>query len=192
MPGTTNFIQFNPTQSNQLTDSAYAADALVTGGVQLNNTLPSNFLNKLWYQDSTFVAAFAQMLVNKGYSPMDTSVSALAALLANVLTNADTQPLQLIVTYSSTAQFDRSLGQSFTMFLTGPLTAPTLVNPLGGQYITFWFFQESPGGFAVTWPTNVVGGGVIDATAPAGAIFQQTFFVGHDLVARATTGLTQY
>ena len=82
MPST-NFIQFNPTESNQESDAAYAANALVTGGVQLNNQLPSNFLNKLWYQVTTFPAAFCQMLVNKGYSPMDTSVTALAAVLAN-------------------------------------------------------------------------------------------------------------
>lgn len=191
MPGSTNFIQFNPTQSNQESDAAYAADALVTGGVQLNNPLPSVFLNKLWYQLSTFVAAFAQMLVAKGYSPTDTSVSTLAAVLANVLTNADTQPAQLVVTYSPTAQFNRALAQSFVMYLTGALTAPTLVNPLAGQYITWWFFQEGSGGFAVTWPTNVIGGGVIDATAPSGAIFQQMFYVGPDLVARAISGLIQ-
>ena len=191
MAGSTNFIQFNPTQSNQETDAAYATDPLVTGGVQLNNPLPSVFLNKLWYQDSTFIAAFANMLVAKGYSPMNTSIGALEAVLANVLTNADTQPAQLIVGYSPTAVFNRALGQNFTMFLTGNLTTPTLVNPLPGQYITFWFYQESPGGFSVDWPANVINAGTINSTSPAGAIYQQTFFVGHDLIARAIGPLMQ-
>lgn len=192
MAGSTNFQQFNPTQSNQETDSAYTSDALRTGGVQLNNTLPSVLLNKLWYQVSTFVYAFAEMLVAKGYSPMDTSASALATVLANVLTNADTQPEFLVVTYSSTALFNRALAKSFAMYLTGPLTAPTLSNQQAGQYIMFWFYQESPGGFPVTWPSNIQGGGVIDGTAPAGAIFQQIFYVGPDLVARAVSGITQF
>lgn len=188
----TNFVQFNPDQSNQQTDAEYQADALVTGGVQLNNPLPSAFLNKIWYSLSTFTSAFAKMLVNKGYSPYDTSESELTAVFENVLTNADTQPAQVVVGYSASAVFNRSLGQSFVMNLTGPLTAPTLTGLSPGQYITFFFTEDAPGGYPVTWPSNVQGGGVIDATAPSGANYQQTFYVGPDSIARATTGITQY
>src|ERR1700761_4687015 len=168
----TNFVQFNPTQSNQQTDSQYQANELVTGGVQLNNPLPSAFLNKIWYQLSTFVSAFAQMLVNKGYSPVDTSESALAAVLANVLTNADTQPPILTVAYSPNAIFNRALGQGFVVYLTGPLSF-TLTGQQPGQYITFLFVQDAVGGRAVTFPLNIGGAGTIDNTAPASALYQQ-------------------
>ena len=88
-------------------------NALRTGGIQLNNLLPSVMLNKLFYQQSTMNAALAQMLVAKGYSPMDTSVTALAAVLANILTNADTQPLVAEVTFSASAVFNRASAHVF-------------------------------------------------------------------------------
>lgn len=163
MAGSTNFIQFNPTQSNQETDAAYATDALVTGGVQLNNPLPSVFLNKLWYQVSTFVAAFANMMVSKGYSPTDTSISALSTVLANVLTNADTQPQGIVVTYSPTAVFDRSLAKNFQITLTGNC-APTVINAAPFDEMTFIIITNGTAGHTYTWPSNCINFGDMVST----------------------------
>ena len=88
----TNFLQVNSGQSNQENDAAYAADSQRTGGFATDATWPSVLANKMMYQFSTFITAFANMMVAKNYSPTDTSLSALEAVLANVLTNADGQP----------------------------------------------------------------------------------------------------
>lgn len=102
MSGLTNFIQVNPNSSNQEIDSSYVVDALVTGGITTDAILPSIYLNKKDYQFSTMIAALAVMLANKGFSTSDgspsadpvtptpnTAVTALAAVLANILTTAD-------------------------------------------------------------------------------------------------------
>ena len=62
MPGTTNFQQFNPTQANAESDAAYTSDALRSGGLTTSCIVPGNLANKLFYQTTTFVAAFAQMI----------------------------------------------------------------------------------------------------------------------------------
>ena len=88
MAGTTNFIQWDPTATNQETDAAYVADAQRSGGA-VTGQFPSATANKLFYQLSTFTTAFAQMMANKGYSTSDANLAALVAVLSNVLTNAD-------------------------------------------------------------------------------------------------------
>ncbi len=95
MPATTNFLQWNPTLTNQETDAAYAADAQRMGGAT-SGEFPSPTANKAFYQWSTFVAAFCQMMAAKGYSTSDASISTLAAQLANVLTNADLIGVQAV------------------------------------------------------------------------------------------------
>ena len=102
MPGTTNFIQFNPNALNQENDSAYAADSLRAGGAPANAIYPSPLANKSFFQWSTFIAAFAQMMAVKGYSPNDGSASPgsalanLEAVFANVMTLADMTPWALL------------------------------------------------------------------------------------------------
>src|ERR1035438_10750437 len=81
----TNFLQFNSAETNQLSDANYAIDGTRTGGIATNQTLLSTLGNKVFYQFSTFICAFANMLVNKGYNPQDTSLSTLEGVLANVL-----------------------------------------------------------------------------------------------------------
>jgi hypothetical protein len=191
MAGSTNFQQFNPTQSNQETDAAFTADALRSGGVQVNNPLPSPLLNKLWYQLSTFVTAFANMLVSKGYSPMDTSEAALAAVLANVLTNADTQPNILVVAYSPTAVFDRSKGIVFQMSLTGNVTAPTLINVQPGQFVTFILITDGTAGHSFTFPSQVITPGDLSSMA-ANTNYIQQFVCLTNGFCLPVTALTQY
>jgi hypothetical protein len=102
MPGSTNFIQWNPNGVNQEDDAAYAADSLRSAGAPTNAIYPSPTANKSFFQWSTFIAAFASMLATKGYSPNDgsadppTSINNLAAVLANVMTQADMSPYALL------------------------------------------------------------------------------------------------
>lgn len=86
---TTNFLQHNPTAANQEADSTYVVDATRTGGLVTNQLVPSVWLNKILFQVSTFIAAFAQMMVNKGYTVLDSNLSTLATALANVVTLND-------------------------------------------------------------------------------------------------------
>lgn len=96
-----NFLQWNPGTTNQEVDSAYAGDSQRSGGAPSGSTFPSLTANKLFFQSSTMAAAIAYMMQLKGYSCLDGSspvtaagtpsagVIALAAVLANLVTNAD-------------------------------------------------------------------------------------------------------
>jgi hypothetical protein len=96
MPGTTNFLQHNPSESNQETDATYLGDATRTGGIATDQIMASTWMNKIWYQSSTFITAFANMMVNKGYTVLDTSLTNLTAAFASVLTLADVTAAYLI------------------------------------------------------------------------------------------------
>jgi hypothetical protein len=87
-----NFLQWNPSSANQETDSQYSADTLRQGGAANPSLFPSATANKLFYQLSTFIAGFANALTAKGFTVTDTSLSALGAVLANVMTTADMAP----------------------------------------------------------------------------------------------------
>jgi hypothetical protein len=86
---TTNFVQWNPNQSNQETDSAYQADTLRAGGAATDALFPSATANKLFYQVTTWVTAMAQMMKAKGYTTSDANLTTLQGVLANIRTNAD-------------------------------------------------------------------------------------------------------
>jgi hypothetical protein len=92
----TNFKQWNPPASNQESDTAYATDAQRTGGAAINSPFASALANKLFYQLTTWLEAFANSLVGKGFSPNDgsgnpsTAIATLQSILANILTTADT------------------------------------------------------------------------------------------------------
>lgn len=96
MSGTTNFIQINPTAANQENDSTYQTDPITTGGIAANSIMPSPWMNKAWFQSSTFVAAMCQMLANKNFSTSDVNVVTLSATLANILTTFDINSLILV------------------------------------------------------------------------------------------------
>jgi hypothetical protein len=99
----TDFSQFNPGAANQDTDSTYPGDSQRTGGAPTNATFASVLANKVFYQSSTWNRAMALMMVGKGYSPKDgtspyvadassnAAVTALLAVLNNIITNADLQ-----------------------------------------------------------------------------------------------------
>ena len=92
----TNFLQHNPTLANQQTDAQYAAEATRTGGIALDQLLASPWLNKVWYQSSTFVAALAGALAAKGYPTSDANLSVLEAVLAHLITTNDLAALGIL------------------------------------------------------------------------------------------------
>lgn len=158
MPGSSNFIQQNPTQANQETDSAYQADPLTTGGISLDAILPSKWLNKYYYQQSTFVAAFCQMMANKGYTMSDASITTLEAVLANVLTTADTKPPLVTVASSPTPVFDCNTANGFSFVIASNVTSCSLINMQIGQTVTIVLQQNSIGGYSFAAPSAIQSG----------------------------------
>lgn len=89
MPGSSNFLQFNPGAVNQETDSAYNGDSTRAGGIAFNQIMSSLLGNKVLFQLSTFVTAMAQALANKGLVLSDANLAALTSVLAGVIVNSD-------------------------------------------------------------------------------------------------------
>ncbi len=89
MAGSSNFQQWNPNSTNQETDSQYTSDSQRSGGAANPSTFASATANKLFYQLSTFVTAFATMMANKGYTLSDANLANLEAVLTNVITAVD-------------------------------------------------------------------------------------------------------
>lgn len=154
--GSSNFLQHNPTAANQEDDATYAGDSTRTGGIGVDQIMPSPWMNKIWYQSSTFIAAFAGALANKGYNLSDANLPTLEAVLANVLTNADTKPAQIVVPFSPTPTFDCSKANGFRIDLTSNVTSSNLINvPVAGTIVTFYIVSTSPGNFSFVWPIHV-------------------------------------
>jgi hypothetical protein len=153
----TNLIQWNPGAANQETDAEYLADSQRSGGYGVDNIVPSPLLNKATYQSTTFCAAFGQMMAAKGYTTSDASVSVLAAVLANVITEADLLSNLISLAYSPTPAFNAASANGFQMTLTGNITSSTISGVLPGQVVGFFFVQDATGGRTVSWPASFVG-----------------------------------
>lgn len=162
MPASTNFLQFNPSQNNQENDAAYLIDTVRVNGAGVDGIWPSSSANKTLYQVSTFVAAFAQMLVNNGISTSDANIATLAAALGVIYNPV--KPNLLSVAYSPTPTFDCSQANGFAIIMTGNITSFTVINATLGQYVTLDFKQDSAGGRTVNFPANVLNSGVVDGT----------------------------
>ena len=91
-----------------------------------------------------------------------------------------------VATFSATPTFDCSLGDSFSITVTGNVTSSTLSNVTPGQRLTFWI-KQSGGGFTFAWPSNVKGGGTISGTD--GFISTQEFEVDLAGDARAVSAM---
>lgn len=175
MAGSSNFVQINPTAANQQTDLVFDGYSLTTGGIGVDATLPSAWLNKAYYQSSTFVAAFAQMMANKGYVVSDADLPTLEAVLANVVTNADTKTPLVTVAYSPTPTFPASTANGFNITLAGNVTSSNFdVAPTVGQILTFVVVQGSTP-YSFVPPASVNGWQQI-STVP-GSINIQQFIV---------------
>jgi hypothetical protein len=178
----TNLLQFNPAQMNQENDAAYAADPVRTGGAVNGSNFPSPTGNKLFYQLSTFVAAFGAMLAAKGYDNSDADISALQDVLANVKTAADFRAPLVVLSYAATPAYDAEANDGFQMQLTGNVTGPTISGQSAGQVIRFAFQQDATGGRTVAWPAGVVGGPTINPSPNAWSVID--FLVTNDLALR--------
>ena len=161
MPGSTNFQQWNPSVANQENDAAYTADSLRSGGAPTAAILPSQTFNKLAYQLSTFVSAFAQMMANKGYGVSDANFSSLVAALANVKTSSEFLSAITIVPYATSVTFNAGTSAQFDLTLTGDVASSSLINATDGQLLAFIISQDGSGGHSFAWPTNVVSPGTI-------------------------------
>jgi hypothetical protein len=177
MAGSNNFLQWNPSQANQEDDSAYAADSQRTGGAPDGALFPSATGNKLFYQLSTFIAAFAQALANKNYSLSDSNIGMLEGVLANIVTFADLNTNLTTVNFSPTPVFNATSTNGFDFTLAGNVTSSTLTNTQVGQTITFVIVQGSSA-FSFSPPPNINGWIPIN-TAP-NSISVQTFIVRAD------------
>lgn len=157
--GSSNFLPFNPTATNQESDAAYLANSQRAGGYGVDNIVPSALLNKVQYQASIFCAAFGQMMAAKpgAYSLNDASQSALAAVLSNILTESDLGTNLVSVAYSPTPTFNATSTNGFQMALTGNITSSAIMGVSIGQLIAFYFSQDSAGGRTVAWPASMVG-----------------------------------
>jgi len=151
MAGSNNFLQWNPGQANQESDAAYLADSQRTGGAPTGNIFPSQTGNKLYYQLSTFVAAFAQMMATKGFNMLDTNLATLASVLSAVLTTADLAGNIQSVPFSSTVNLDCSKFNGFQISLNGNVSL-NLFGMVPGQKLVFIFIQDATGGRTVTFP----------------------------------------
>jgi hypothetical protein len=132
-------------------------------------------LNKVWYQSSTFVAAFCQMMANKGYTLSDASITTLEAVLAHVITDADLKTPLITVTYSATPIFDCSQANGFVLTLAGNVTSTSLINMQIGQIVTIVVQENGTGGFTFVPPTNIQSGHWFPIDTGANTINVQQF-----------------
>lgn len=162
--GSTNFLPFNPAQTNQEDDTAWAADSLRSGGIAVDDILPSPFLNKVWYQANGGVYAIMAMMAAKGFTVNDTNLATLAAVLANILTTADLPAGLQSVSWASTLALNAAKYSGFQTTLAGATTI-TISGQTAGQVIGLLFVQDATGGRAVTYPGNIIGAAQPDPTA---------------------------
>jgi hypothetical protein len=181
------FIQFNPAAVNQETDAQYLADSQRAGGYGVDNTVPSPLLNKATYQPTTFCTAFNDMMLAKGYTLDDADVNVLAAVLANVITDADLEPNVMVVGYSPTPTFNAAEANGFQMTLAGNITASSIAGVSPGQLIAFYFAQDATGGRTVSWPSGFVG--ALQPDPAANSVSVQMFRADLSSVPRAVTAM---
>lgn len=152
MAGSTNFLQHNPSAANQESDLVYIAESIRTGGLGIDEIVPSNWLNKILYQATTGMTAFTQAMANKGYVLSDANVSTLTGVFSNVLTNADLKALLVNTSFSPAAHFDASKSNGFQMILTANANTCSIGGWAPGQIITFIIVQDATGGRSFTIP----------------------------------------
>lgn len=150
MPGTTNFLQFNPTQANQETDAEYSLDSTRVGGAGVDAIWPSASANKTLYQATTMTAALGQMLANKGFSVSDASYAALVAQLANILTTADSTTGIQTLAWSPSITLNAASFNAFAVPLQGTTTL-SLTGVVAGRVYVVFYTQNGVGSWGVTF-----------------------------------------
>lgn len=150
MSGSSNFLQWNPSQANQETDSTYNADSQRVGGAADNTPFPAELANKLFYQLSTGIAALMQMMAAKGFNCQDTNLGTLASVLSAIVTTADLKSGVQVLSWSSTVTCDAGRYNFFYIPLNGNTTI-NIINATPGQTLSFIFTQDGVGGRTVGW-----------------------------------------
>lgn len=153
MSATTNFLQFDPNLTNAEADSVYLTDSVRLNGGASGEIFGSLLANKAFYQWSTFIAAFAQMMVNKGFTVLDSNFANLVAVLANVKTSADFASSIVSVAYATSIAFNAAQSSGFDLTLTGNVSASTLTGFTPGQLLVFWITQDATGNRTFVWPS---------------------------------------
>lgn len=161
--GSTNFLPWNPTQSNQDSDAAYLVDAQRTGGAPIGTPFPSSTGNKLFFQLAAGMAALMNMMATKGYTCNDYD-TALATVLANIVTQADLRTSLQVVPFSSAIVCNAAKYSGFKISLTGNTTI-SVTGAVQGQRINFLVKQDAIGGHIVTWPVSFTNVPIPDSTA---------------------------
>lgn len=89
------------------------------------------------------------------------------------------QPAYVTTSFNTTPTFTPPApGQCvFAITLTGDVTSSTinLAGVAAGAFFTWIIIQDATGGRSFTWPPNVFGGSVIDASASPNSVFVQNF-----------------
>lgn len=168
-------------EANQTSIYVQHADALLLAGIQSNSTVnaPGGTglygirINQLSRAVFSAVHVFGASCTNGGLH-FDGS-SGLSLVLSGFVSETATPYVgisgQLGITIDggddatfgigATYAFKAAVYNTFEPTLTGNVTAPTLTNPVPGQLLCFAIRQDSTGGRTFTWPTNVIGGGVV-------------------------------
>ena len=164
LPGTSNFQDHNPALTNTESDATYATDALRTGGIATNNTLPSPWLNKIWRQSSVFCAAFGDMMAAKGYTVSDAVRSTLAGVLTNIMTAADFATAFASAFGSAISGYATQAWVSAQSYMPGS-TPVVIANSAGYKVQT-----GTTAGLSVTFPEAFSGTPVVTATGVGGSV----------------------
>ena len=105
--------------------------------------------------------------------------------------NKGFNPQLCTVTLSASPVFDASECNTFTLTLgSTPVTGSTLSNAKAGQSLTFILIQDSTGGRAFVWPTNVQRACTVTSTAGASTVVTAVYDGVNANATNCTTGDT--
>jgi len=105
--------------------------------------------------------------------------------------NKGFNPQLCTVTLSASPVFDASQCNTFTLTLgSTPVTGSTLSNAKAGQSLTFILIQDSTGGRAFVWPTNVQRACTVTGTAGASTVVTAVYDGANANATNCTTGDT--
>jgi hypothetical protein len=166
-----NFLQFDPTKNNMVSDATYNGSSYRANGA-VAGVAPSSLHNKLFYQLSTFVAAFTDMMATiknggSGYEMSDSDITALTTQLANIVT------VDQLSAYATSAGLDASyIPKKATEAKSGTYT----INATTDMYKTFTTTGAGPTTFILPDPTTVANGAWIKIHNTN--IWQATYITG--------------
>lgn len=140
-----NFLQFDSSGANMLSDEDYAANSQRIGGV-VPGIASSALHNKLFYQTSTMSAAMGESLSNLGYTVSDSNLSALTAIITEVLSGFPGDKFGCQISNNSTdPNNDIDIAVGSWMNQTGTARM-VLSSPLTKQLDAAWTAGNNQGG----------------------------------------------